>query len=77
MNTCAVRLLTKNHSSILESTVKNITAAVLTRLIKEHAAIQLIDVREEYEHNGFNIGGLLLPLGSIAQNIDLIEKENL
>jgi rhodanese-related sulfurtransferase len=59
----------------LESTVKNITAAGLTRLVKEHAAIQLIDVREEYEHNEFNIGGLLLPLGTIVQNIDLIEKE--
>ncbi len=59
----------------MESAVKNITTAALTRLVKEHAAIQLIDVREEYEHHEFNIGGLLLPLDSIAQNIDLIEKE--
>lgn len=55
--------------------MKNINAAVLAQLLKEHADIQLIDVREDYEHHEFNVGGLLLPLGSITQNISLIEKE--
>jgi rhodanese-related sulfurtransferase len=59
----------------LQPTVKNINAAALAQLMKEPAAIQLIDVREEYEHHEFNIGGLLLPLGSVIQNIHLIEKE--
>jgi rhodanese-related sulfurtransferase len=56
-------------------TVKNITAAALFRLMKDNSAIQLIDVREDDEHNAFDIGGLLLPLGSITHNIDLIEKD--
>jgi len=56
-------------------TVKNITAAALSRLMKENASVQLIDVREVDEHNAFDIGGLLLPLGSITHNIDLIEKD--
>jgi rhodanese-related sulfurtransferase len=60
----------------LQTTAKNITAAALAQLIKDNAAIQLIDVREDYEHNEYNIGGLLLPLGSITQNIHLIEKEH-
>lgn len=58
----------------MQTTAKNISVTALAQLIKEHAAIQLIDVREEYEHHEFNIGGLLLPLGSITQNIHLIEK---
>ena len=36
--------------------------------------IQLIDVRENWEHESFNIGGMLIPLGSLLENIDLIEK---
>jgi adenylyltransferase/sulfurtransferase len=59
----------------LQTTTKNISAASLVQLMKEPEAIQLIDVREDDEHQEFNIGGLLLPLGSITQNIHLIEKE--
>ena len=36
--------------------------------------IQLIDVREHWEHESFNIGGTLIPLGSLLENIDRIEK---
>ena len=43
--------------------------------MKENVALQLIDVREDDEHHAFDIGGLLLPLGSITHNIDLIEKD--
>jgi rhodanese-related sulfurtransferase len=28
-------------------------------------ALQLVDVRESFEHDAFNIGGLLVPLGKI------------
>ena len=59
----------------MQTTSKNITATALAQLIKENAAIQLIDVREDYEHNEYDIGGLLIPLGSITQNIHLIEKD--
>ena len=59
----------------MQTTAKNITAASLHQMLKENEFIQLIDVREKYEHDEFNIGGLLLPLGSVTQNIHLIEKE--
>ena len=59
----------------MQTTAKNITAASLHRMLKENESIQLIDVREKYEHDEFNIGGLLLPLGTVTQNIHLIEKE--
>jgi len=55
--------------------MKTITPLELARLISEQVSIQLIDVREHYEHKGFNIGGSLIPLGELTQNIDLIEKE--
>lgn len=32
----------------------------------------LIDVRERYEHDAFNIGGELMPLSEIMDNIDKI-----
>ncbi len=30
-------------------------------------SINLLDVREPFEHENFNIGGVLLPLGKIQQ----------
>ena len=59
----------------MQTTAKKITAASLHQMLKDNEPIQLIDVREKYEHDEFNIGGLLLPLGSVTQNIHLIEKE--
>ena len=59
----------------MQTSAKNITAAALNLLMKQKAAIQLIDVREDYEHDEFNIGGLHLPLGAVMQNIHLVEKE--
>ena len=55
--------------------MKTITPLELARLISEQVSIQLIDVREQYEHKGFNIGGSLIPLGELTQNIDRIEKK--
>ena len=40
-------------------------------------AFQLIDVREAYEYEEYNIGGKLIPLGEIEQHLDKIEKDNL
>ena len=55
--------------------MKTITPLELARSISEQVSIQLIDVSEQYEHKGFNIGGSLIPLGELTQNIDRIEKE--
>ncbi len=35
----------------------------------------LIDVREEYEHADFNIGGSLIPMNTIFENIGIIPKD--
>lgn len=36
---------------------------------------QLIDVRELPEHNAYNIGGLLIPLGEIIERKDSIRRD--
>ena len=35
----------------------------------------LIDVREDFEHEQFNIGGTLMPMGSVLQNIQNIPTD--
>lgn len=35
----------------------------------------LIDVREDFEHEHFNIGGILMPMGTVTQNIDQIPAD--
>lgn len=36
--------------------------------------IPVIDVREPYEHEEFNIGGKLIPLGSLPSMLDELEE---
>jgi adenylyltransferase/sulfurtransferase len=35
----------------------------------------LIDVREPWEHEAFNIGGLLIPMEDVLQNISKIPRD--
>lgn len=35
----------------------------------------LIDVREDFEHEHFNIGGVNIPLGELTQNLDQLPKD--
>jgi rhodanese-related sulfurtransferase len=52
----------------------NITSGQLAELINSQTPIQLVDVRELYEHSQFNIGGLLIPLSSITKQIEQVSK---
>jgi len=55
--------------------IKGITAIELNELINSKEDFQLIDTRESYEHEEFNIGGTLIPLGDITKKFLQIEKE--
>jgi adenylyltransferase/sulfurtransferase len=48
--------------------MQSITATALQQKINTKEDFQLIDVREPEEHEEFNIGGELIPLGEIAQH---------
>lgn len=45
--------------------MKTISVGDLHKRIQSGEKLNLIDVREPFEHDDFNIGGLLLPLGEI------------
>ena len=49
--------------------IKSITVTELAGLIENKTDFQLIDVREPDEHEEFNIGGELIPLGEIVHQV--------
>ena len=55
--------------------MKEISVSQLKELLDSGADIQLIDVREPSEFEDAQIGGELIPLGSIPQNVDRISKD--
>jgi sulfur-carrier protein adenylyltransferase/sulfurtransferase len=55
--------------------MKSITSKELQQLINDKKDFQLIDVREPDEHEAFNIGGQLIPLGEIASHLEKIQKD--
>jgi len=55
--------------------MKSITVTELKELINSKKDFQLIDTREPYEHENFNIGGILIPLGEITKRSYQVEKQ--
>ncbi|MFZ1528296.1 MAG: rhodanese-like domain-containing protein [Ferruginibacter sp.] len=54
--------------------MQSIDAHTLKQKISSHEDILLIDVRETWEHEAFNIGGLLLPVTVIMENLHRVPK---
>ena len=52
-----------------------ITVQQLKAKINNGEPLQLIDVREPHEHEAANIGGTLIPLNTITQNINEIATD--
>lgn len=52
--------------------MEQINAVQLQQLLQADSGTVLIDVREEEEHEAFNIGGILIPLGEIIQKADQV-----
>lgn len=57
--------------------MKEITVQELKQMLDKGADFQLIDVREEYEFDSANLSGLLIPMGSIIDNVDQISREKM
>ncbi len=51
----------------------DITVEELKQRIESGEKINLIDVREDYEYEADNIGGLLIPLGDLPHRLGEIE----
>ena len=52
-----------------------ITAIELQKKILNKEDFLLIDVREDFEHEHFNIGGLPMPMGTVLNNINNIPTD--
>jgi adenylyltransferase/sulfurtransferase len=55
--------------------MQELSAATLRQWIGEGRIFSLVDVREPYEHEHFNIGGSLIPLGELMSRKNEISKE--
>ena len=54
--------------------MNEITVEELKRMRDAGEDHQLIDFREEYEFDAANIGGELIPMGTVPENLDKISK---
>lgn len=54
--------------------MNSITPLDLKEKLDDKNELVLIDVREEIEHNDFNIGGILIPMNSLFDQIEKIPK---
>ncbi len=64
----------KKSSKINPNKMQDITAEELKSLIKSNTKINLIDVREQYEYDEYNMNGTLIPLGDLQSKIDDLEE---
>ena len=55
--------------------MQSISVTQLKQKLLANEEVNLIDVREPWEHELFSIGGMLIPLGELFENTDLIDKE--
>ncbi len=55
--------------------MQEITVQELKEKIDNKEDFQLIDVREDFEYETSNLGGVLIPLGGILIETDKIEKD--
>ena len=55
--------------------MKEVTVSELKKMMDNAEDFQLIDVREEHEADIATIGGELIPMGDVMDNLDKISKE--
>ena len=54
--------------------MEDITIDELKARMDQGEALHIVDVREEYEFDEFNIGAQLIPLGELSDRLDEIEN---
>lgn len=58
-----------------EVPIKEVTVFDLKKMLEANEDFQLIDVRESYEYDIANLGGELIPLSTIGDNVAKISKD--
>lgn len=59
----------------MNDSMKEITVEELKELKDSGADFQLIDVREPHEYDVSNLGGELIPMGSVPDNVEKIARD--
>lgn len=55
--------------------MNTITPLELKTKLDSKATFQLIDIREDYEFEDFNLGGINIPMDDIFSSLDKIDKD--
>lgn len=55
--------------------MRSITPAILSARLQQGEQVFLVDVREDFEHEDYNIGGTLIPLGEVVRQSDKIPQD--
>ena len=55
--------------------MNTISIQELKAKMESNATFQLIDIREDYEYDDFNIGGINIPMDNIFSSLDQINKD--
>lgn len=55
--------------------MKEISVSELKAMKDKKEDFQLIDIREEYEYDICNLGGELIPMGDVVDNLDKISRD--
>jgi rhodanese-related sulfurtransferase len=53
----------------------DISVQELSEILEKNPSAQIIDVREEEEHSDINIGGKLIPLGTLEERFAEVPKD--
>ena len=53
----------------------SLTPQELVQWMKEQRAFQLVDVREQWEHNAENIGGIVVPVSRLMTGLDFFRED--
>jgi adenylyltransferase/sulfurtransferase len=67
--------LSSDYNMTCSTEIKEITAQELKEKLLNKEPLQIIDVREPDEFLEKNIGGMLIPLGQLENNLDKIKKD--
>lgn len=63
-----------NYSEECFANAQSINFETLNKWLESMEDIQLVDVREEYEYEAYNIGGLNIPADDLEDKIDTIDQ---
>lgn len=70
----AIPISKKLLNNNMENFNPNITAEELKQRMDAHEKLNLIDVREPWEFDEFNIGATLIPLATLPMHIDELQE---